>query len=45
MTRCELKQAIIDILGFALFILGLPLLFWYLLTQDIGPVIEFFTVH
>lgn len=45
MSMRELQQALIDVLGFALLVIGLPLLLWYLATQDIGPAIEFFTVH
>jgi len=33
---------LIDVLGLVLFGLGLPLLLWFLATQDISPVIDFF---
>lgn len=42
MSVRKLSQAIIDVVGCLLLGLGLPLLLWYLLTQDIAPVIEFF---
>ena len=42
MTRSAWKQLIIDVTGLVLIGLGLPLLLWFLATQDIGPVIEFF---
>lgn len=38
----EWGQIIIDVLGCLLIGLGLPLLLWYLATQDITPVIQFF---
>jgi hypothetical protein len=42
--ECEsLKQCVIDVLGVLILVAGVPLLIWYFATQDIGPLLDFFT--
>lgn len=37
-----MKQMLIDVIGLVLLGLGLPLLIWFLVTQDLTPVVDFF---
>lgn len=37
-----MKQMLIDVIGLVLLGLGLPLLIWFLATQDLTPVVDFF---